>query len=1024
MPLELTHHLSLADFHVNCEKPHAYFIPFDSERKALSGDRHNSAYFKSLCGTWAFRYFPSTHDLDDDEYVSEDYEICDCGCFDEIEVPRNWQTELSRGYDVPNYTNVRYPYPVDPPHIPPENPCGLYLRDFYLSEDFSKRDVTLTFEGVDSGFYVYVNGTFVGYSSVSHGVSEFDVSALVKPGRNRIAVLCVKWSVSSYLEDQDMWRMSGIFREVYLLARGKDRIVDFYAKTALNEDFSKGNVSFEIEKKGRGKITGKLIAPDGSVVFSGEVKDKTTFSVDSPALWSDETPNLYTLILSMGDEVIVKKIGFKSLVIRGRVLYINGKKVKLRGVNRHDSHPVLGHATPYDHFLRDLLILKAHNVNTIRTSHYPPDPRFIELCDEMGFYIVDEADIETHGFVYVNCWRELSDSPDWTPLYLDRAVRLFERDKNAPCVLFWSLGNESGCGINQVEMAKYIRSRDKNALIHYEGAASHYILNNGYGGVMDAGHRATKEELYAVTDTESRMYPSLSEMEEYLKKGEKCYFLCEYCHAMGNGPGDFAAYWDLIDRYDNACGGCVWEFCDHSVAIEKNGKVGYTYGGDFDDHPNDGNFCVDGLVYPDRRPHVGLLEMKKIYQPYTAELVDFETGKIKIRSKRCFTSLSDLSLAYTVECDGKVVLSGKLGSLEIAPGRSRTYTLFNATDFSIPGEYTLNLRFLYNTAYPYAAQGEENGFYQFELFTLCEDEEKVEDALALCPLEYGEDERYAEICCGETCYRFDKVLGTIDSIVHEGKTMLSEPMSLTVWRAPTDNDQYDRIKWEDMGFDKFVATVYGAGLAERTEDHITMYADLALGAPARAQGLKIKATYVFTRDGACSLEYSVKRGAGVGSLFLPRFGARFVMPEGNERVEYFGYGPYESYADKHLSSRLSKFKTTASDNFEHYVMPQENSSHYGTRNAFVGNLFGHGLFFENLYDGETFSFNASHFRAETLTAAKHDYELVPEKETVVYVDMRMSGVGSHSCGPELAKEFRVDEEEFSGSFKIVPKILH
>lgn len=1015
------YHLSLTDFHVNCEKPRTYFIPFENRKKALVDTREKSAYFKTLCGQWSFKYFPSIADIDDEDYTAEDYEPCDCGCFDEIDVPRNWQTLLGRGYDVPNYTNIRYPYPVDPPHIPPENPCGLYLRDFYLTEDFAARAVFLNFEGVDSGFYVYVNGQFVGYSSVSHGVSEFNIASLVRSGRNRIAVLCTKWSVSSYLEDQDMWRFSGIFREVYLLARSKERVIDFYAKTDVSDDLSTGTLTAELTKTASAAVSYELIDPDKSVIAAGEFSDGLSLSIEKPLLWSDERPALYTLILTCGDEVIAKKIGFKHLAIRDRVLYINGQKVKARGVNHHDSHPVLGHTSPYEHFLSDLYLLKAHNVNTIRTSHYPPDPRFIELCDELGFYVVDEADIETHGFAYLTKRGMLSDSLEWTTLYLDRAERLFERDKNSPCVIFWSLGNESGVGINQVRMAEYIRSRNSSALIHYEGANELYVekdFENCFTNVKNA----TKEQLCAISDMESYMYPHIeNDMMPYLEKGSKFYFLCEYCHAMGNGPGDLAAYWEQIYSHDNAFGGCIWEFCDHSVEIDVDGKRGYTYGGDFGDKPHDGNFCVDGLVYPDRTPHTGMLEMKKIYQPYTAELTDFETGEVKITSRRFFTPLSDLSLAWTVECDGKVLLSGKVGSLNIAPGESETYRLFDAFAFSEIGEYTLTLRFLYNTAYPYAAQGEENGFYQFELFNLCEDPDE-DEALPMSgyPLEYGEDDRYIEICCGETCYRFDKVMGTICDIIHEGKALLCEPMSLAVWRAPTDNDQYVRKAWEDLGIDSYRPTVYAAGLAERTEDHITLYCELALGTAGRAQGLFVKASYVFTRDGAVSLEYSVKRGSGLENTYLPRFGVRLVLPEDCENASYFGYGPMESYPDKHLAARLSLFKTTATDNFEHYIKPQENSSHFGTRFATVGNLLGHGLRFESLYEGGVFSFNTSHFRAETLTAAKHDYELVPEKNVIVSIDLRMSGIGSNSCGPELDKRYRVDEEEFIDGFKLVP----
>ena len=1013
------YHKSLCDFHVNCEKPRAYFVPFENEKKAVLSKRGESAYFKTLCGKWNFKYFDSVNDIDED-LTAEDYDICDCGCFDEIDVPRNWQTVLDAGYDVPNYTNIRYPFPYDPPHIPDDNPCGVYIRDFYLSEGFADRHVFLNFEGVDAGYYVYLNGQFVGYSSVSHSVSEFDVAGLAKEGRNRLVVIVLKWAASSYLEDQDMWRMSGIFREVYLLARSEDRICDFYARQSLSDDLSKAALELEIEKTGKGKVQYKLVSPDGNVCAEGKCADSCSVELECPMLWSDETPNLYTLILSYGDETVAKKIGFRKYEIRNRVVYINGKKVKARGVNRHDSHPILGHTTPYDHYLRDLYILKAHNVNTVRTSHYPSDARFIELCDVLGFYVVCEADLEAHGACYSDGGdrNEISDNPEWEKLYIDRAQRLFERDKNSPCIIFWSLGNEAGVGCNQCKMAEYIRSRDKNAIIHYEGAASVYIEAPCYGNHGVLPRNASFDRLNEISTVESRMYPEMGEFEEYLKKGKKAYFLCEYCHAMGNGPGDLAAYWEIIRKYDNCFGGCIWEFTDHSVQIDADGKKGYTYGGDFGDVPNDGNFCVDGLVYPDRRVHTGLLEAKKVYQPYFAELLDFETGEVKITSRRYFTSLSDLSLAWSVECDGKTVLGGNVPKLDIAPLRSRTLKLFNAYDLCDEGEYTLTLRFVYNSEHEWAKAGEENGFYQFELFNVCADDDWDECTVGQNRLECGEDERYIEICCGDTCYRFDKVKGTVCDIVHEGNSMIEEPLSFEIWRAPTDNDRNIKASWYNCGYDCINTKVYESGISEVCDDHITVFAKISLGAKAYTPVLWADVTYVFSNDGSCSVEVNAKKNPS--KPFLPKFGMRFIMPEGNERVEYFGYGPMESYVDKNLASRLSYFKTTATDNFEPYVRPQENSSHFGTRRAFVGNLFGHGIKFENLYDGDSFSFCASHFRAETLEKTPHDYELVPEKSTVVCIDMRMSGIGSNSCGPQLAEKYRVNDEKFFCSFKFTP----
>lgn len=1033
---ERKEHLSLDSFHVGCEAPRAYFIPYESERKALSGNRTASAYFKSLCGTWTFGYYNSFSEIDP-ACVEASFDPAGCadGRFAEINVPGCWQMKLDAGYDVPNYTNIRYPFPVDPPHIPNNTPCGVYLREFYLSEASAGRRVFLNFEGVSAGYYVYVNGTFIGYSSVSHSVSEFDVTSAVHAGKNRIAVICIKFTASSYLEDQDMWRLSGIFREVYLLFRADDRIVDFYARPELSDDLSKGilRLSLTRAKADGGKVGIKLLSPSGEVVAQcGDAGSEWTSEVPSPACWSDETPALYTLILSCGGEVIAKKIGFRRVEIKDRCILINGKKAKARGVNRHDTHPERGYASPYEMIRGDLLLLKAHNVNTIRTSHYPPDPRMIELCDELGIYLVDEADIEVHGMFWVQDWSALSDSPEWTAMYVDRAARLFERDKNAPSVIFWSLGNESGVGINQCAMANYIHGRNPQAITHYEGASESYLHEGNPACRKD--HRATLEEMAAISDVESRMYPALNDMEDKLKNGEKPYFLCEYCHAMGNGPGDLAAYWDLIRKYDTCFGGCIWEFCDHAVArkvdVEHDGKIeertAYLYGGDFGDTPNDGNFSVDGLVYSTRRPHTGLLEAKKIYQPYAAELTDFEEGVVKIVSRRFFTTLDDLVLSWTVECGGKPVACGTESLDEIGPCGEKEFHLFRAVDFAETGEYTLTLRFLYKNDTPYAKAGEENGFEQFELFTVCDDGEDEENAegAALCgaPLEYDEGARYLDIRCGDTAYRFDKSIGAVTEIVHNGKSLLSEPMTLEVWRAPTDNDKNVKASWCRAGYDCLNQNAYSAGLAECTDDHITVFADVVLAARALLPVIRAKITYVFANDGTLSVEIDAKKRQD--APFLPKFGLRCILPSDCARASYFGYGPTECYPDKRLAARLSLWKTTADDNFEPYVMPQENGSHVDTRYAFVGDEGGLGLLFERLYDDDTFSFNVSHYRSETLTRAAHSYELFPEDGTVVCIDFRMSGLGSNSCGPELAPEYRVNDEKIAAGVKITPKFLH
>ncbi len=1005
-------HKDIKVIHENNEPNRAYFIPFESEKNAKRGIRERSPYFKSLCGEWNFKFFKSEADIDED-LCDEDLGECGCGCFETINVPMNWQMALGKGYDVPNYTNINYPYPVDPPHIPDENPCAIYTRRFTVTEAMLERDIFINFEGVDSCYYLYINGQYVGYSTVSHCTSEFNITELVHEGENTVALLVFKWCSSSYLEDQDMWRFSGIFREVYLLMRAKNRITDVAIDTEVSDSYTKGKIRADISYFGKKGAKYALLF-GGKEIASGKCTDKLEINMDNCALWSAEAPNLYELYLTVGDEVILFKVGIREYKIEDGVMLVNGEAVKGLGVNRHDSHPTLGHATPFDHMKNDLYIMKRHNVNIIRTSHYPNDPRFTGLCDELGFYVVDEADLETHGCDHINTKEPngnirrgyLSMQPEWREAYVDRAARLYERDKNHACVIFWSLGNESGCGDNHRAMRDYIMSKNPKNIVHYQGAS----------------YQHWKGEYDDVSPVESTMYFSVDQIKDYIANHSgKPYFLCEYCHAMGNGPGDLKAYVDYIRSEKRFFGGCVWEFTDHSVEIDvpgKEGKKGFTYGGDFGDTPNDGNFCVDGLVYPDRRVHTGLLEMKKAYKPYAVELTDFECGEIKVTSLRDFTDLSDLDLLWSVECDGKEVLSGRETSLKIAPGKSKKWKLFDALTFEAEGEYFLNVRLVTNKNTEWASAGHEIALDQFDLFELSYEEEDARDERFDDKLSVAQDERYLEVFTNETGYLFDKQNGKIVTILHHGKEMLASPIDLNIWRAPTDNDRYVKNEWFKAGYNVTMTTLYGFEVVENSEDLVQISVDYALGAKYMTPIAKIKALYTFVSDGSCTVELGVKVRDDVP--YLPRFGLTFAMPEGNERMSYYGYGPYESYLDKNLASYVSLFKTTVTDNFEPYVRPQENSSHHACRRAAVGNLSGNGLKFEHVYEGEYFSFNAQHYSAKQLTETAHDYELTPSPETFVSIDFGMSGIGSNSCGPALEPALRFNLKEFSCAVKITP----
>jgi len=1002
MPLNIPdYHTTEQTLHVNCEAPRAYFIPYSCKPCALEDNRDASIYFKSLCGVWDFRFFKSVHDICD--FTAPDF--CRCG-MDKLPVPMNWQMALDKGYDVPNYTNVNYPIPVDPPHVPDENPCGLYIRDFTVPAAMADKEIYLNFEGVDSAFYVWINDVFAAYSQVSHLTSEINVTALVKPGVNTVKVLVLKWSDGTYLEDQDMWRMSGIFREVYLLYRDKTHVRDIFVKCDLNDAFDKADFRAELSLTGKASVNWEFLSPCGCTVASGcETIDGdgviTVPTIEAPKLWSDETPALYTLVLSCGSETIALPVGARRIEIRDKVIYINGRKVKAKGVNRHDSHHLLGHATPMDHMIRDLMIMKAHNVNMIRTSHYPNDPRFTGLCDKYGLYVCDETDIETHG---MHPWNGISDGPAWEKSYVDRAQRLVERDKNHPSVIFWSLGNESGLGRNHTAMTTWIKSRDTSRLVHYEGAHSGY--NNGE-------HKAD------TTDMESRMYPAASWCNEYCKdeKMTQPLFLCEYCHAMGNGPGDLAAYWDVIWANDPFFGGCVWEFTDHSVAIGDNkyANPGFTYGGDFGDFPNDGNFCVDGLVYPDRRVHTGLLEVKQIYMPLEVK-PGAMIGQYVLKNRRFFTCMCDLSLFWWIEVNGKSVLSGRIPGLDIAPQEEKEYTLFGAEQLdAYKGIVTINFSLRYNENKPWAPAGYELGIYQEEYCGKNLDVSFCTPA-PLYPVETREEKNAVVITCGDTVYTIDTVSGLVKSICDNGEELVTSPIEPAIWRAPTDNDRNVKHTWIANGLDRAAVKCYGCKLVSCDGTAAVVEAEFSMGCAPYLPVLRGKVTYTVTEQKGLTISYDAHWQKTL-DVSWPRFGVRLTMPEGAEQMRYFGYGPMESYSDKRHASRLGEFGTTVTDNYEPYVRPQENSSHVDCGWARVTTVAGHGFLFTA---EKRFMFNASHYTPEQLTATAHHYELVPNRETTVIIDYKQSGIGSNSCGPQLLKQYHFDETDFTFTMHIKP----
>ncbi len=1017
----LTFHKGLEVLHKNCIEPHAYFIPYQSEESAKTADRTQSDRFVSLCGEWNFRWFPSENEMGD--FLSAEF---DAEPWEKLTVPMSWQYKIDRPYDKPQYTNTRYPIPVDPPFVPSENPCGLYMRTLTVDADaLEKYDLRLHFEGVDSCFYLYINGAFVAYSQVSHMTSEIDVTKYLHAGENQLKVLVFKWCDGTYLEDQDKIRSSGIIREVYLLLRDKVHVEDLFVRVATEDPFANASISADVTLNGESDVAYRLLTPCGKELASGTEhltgNGVLKFDVENPLLWSDETPYLYELYLTVGGEVIRQAFGIKKYEVRGKVLYVNGKKVKAKGVNRHDSHPLLGSSTPLEHMINDLMILKRHNVNFIRTSHYPNDPRFPELCDKYGFYLCDETDIETHGMQHVGNWDELTNGDDWKESYLDRAKRMMERDKNHPCVLMWSVGNESGIGNNHFAMADYFHERFPGCIVHSEDFSRRLLAkpSHHYSLVADP-EKIGKFDIY------SRMYPNFNDILTNYLQNKNCkspLFLCEYSHAMGNGPGDLEGYWELIYKYDQFFGGCVWEMIDHSVDIGTPGHPKYIYGGDFGHRLNDGCFCVDGLVYPDRKPHTGLLELKQVLRPCRLENVDLKKGAFTVRSYRHFTSLSDLDLYWKIERNGETVKSGRIAELNVAPEKAHRYFLPEGATENLDGICYLTISYRKNTATEWSDVGYEIGTEQFRL----------EAEPAKVPAHTGtmlaknfslvEDGKKYTVTNGAVVTTLNRFTGMVESIVANGKELLATPIEPNIWRAPTDNDRVIRRSWEDLG--------YGAGIVdaktnctdckviENSATCISIESTFTHASVATTPILRGTLTYRFAPDADMVLVYDcdVNYRKVEDCRTLPRIGLKFAMPKGSEKLKYFGRGPVESYEDKRQASLVGLYSCDVSDHFEHYVRPQENMAHTETHWVKIADYADHGLTVLPADDTPSISFNCSHYSVEQVTNTKHDYELVPSDLTYVYIDYKQAGIGSGSCGPQLAEKYCLKPGHYRFAFR-------
>ncbi|OXM15465.1 glycoside hydrolase family 2 TIM barrel-domain containing protein [Paenibacillus herberti] len=990
--------------HVNRETPRTYYIPYNSIEAAQSGKRSTSEAYQTLNGSWKFRYHTSVEEVNYNFYENN----ADTSGWDDLIVPSCWQTN---GYDQMQYTNLNYPIPCDPPFVPDDNPAGLYTREFQVSGQWESKRKYIVFEGVNACFYVWVNGQFVGYSQGSRVPAEFEISSHIQNGTNRIAVMVLKWCDGTYLEDQDVWRYSGIFRDVYLLAREQSHIRDVFNKQFFTEDFGQATLRVELETSAHLDVTVELLDGDGrgisSAVAAVDHKGEIELQVEKPELWNAERPYLYRLIVKAGEETLLFPVGFRKIEIIDGVFKVNGKAIKLKGVNRHDSHPKLGQTVPIRHMIKDLNLMKRHNINTIRSSHYPNDSRFLELCNEYGFYVIDEADLESHGMgVAGKKWEDeyvhrLSNLPEWRSAFLDRAIRMVERDKNHPCIVMWSMGNESGYGENHILMAEWTKRRDSSIPVHYEGAAP-----------INLGNPNTE-----FIDVESRMYTSSEEIEAYAKdeNSTKPLFLCEYSHAMGTGPGDLKDYWDVIYNYPKLMGGCVWEWCDHGILTKTaDGTPYYAYGGDFGDTPNDGIFCLDGLVSPDRVPHTGLLELKQVMSPILLEPGDLASGGIRVTNRYDFISLSHVGLHWTIQQDGVPVAQGQAEFGAVSPHETATIHLpYELPETSI-GTYVLTLSCWQKEKTVWAEHGYEIAVAQMEL-PVQRIEEPAPALRRINPITAVQQGDLLQVDGHDFSYTFSLRRGMPTRISKNGVEMLQGSPSISIWRAPTDNDTKIRHDWRKVGYDRAFMKTYHCEWQQQDDSSISIKSRFSLGAVSKFTILRGEAIWSVDKFGAIDVVMDVQVESE--NPFLPRFGLCLTMPEGMEEVEYLGYGPHESYIDMRLNAKWGRYLQTVDEMYVPYIHPQEHGSRFGTEWAIVSNELGMGIKFSGK---EPISFSASHFTPKDLVEADHDYKLKKRKETIVHLDYKMSGVGSNSCGPDLLEPYRMDDKQFRFELRLQP----
>ena len=993
---------------INRMPARAHFLTFPSKEKALLNNNRYTHAFKNLNGIWKFMF------LDAPEYSPEGFFNSDFDVtkMDDITVPGNWQLQ---GYGKMHYSDLWYNFPINPPYVPTENPTGIYKRTFFVEESYRDKKIIIRFCGVDSAYHLWINGKEVGYSKVARNESEFDITDLIRVGEeNDVTVRVYQWSDGTYLEDQDMWWESGIFRDVELIGVPKDGINDYKVIADLDDEYKNGifkveaflrttkevNVTFELVDAGENTVfTKTVVAKEGKACIDEVIADVNH--------WTAETPYLYKLFMTVEDdgqivEVIPQNVGFRNIRLNGETFLVNGVAIKFKGVNRHDYSPQNGRVVSREEIEKDIILMKQFNINAIRTSHYPNSYYLYDLCDEYGMYLIAETDLECHGFELTGDYKWITDDSSWELAYVSRMTRMIERDKNHPAIIFWSLGNESAFGCNFRKMTDVAHEMDPTRLVHYEGD-------------FDVESADVYSTMYTWIENPKKPYL----MKDIIEKSKKPHIHCEYCHAMGNGPGNLKDYQDLVYAHDKLQGGFVWEWFDHGIeSFTESGEKYYRYGGDFGDDPSNKDFCIDGLIMPDRTPSPGLYEYKKVIEPITTTAVDIQKGIINLLSRYDFANLDRFNLVYKVMEDDVILQTGFMPVPSIEARANKDITLpydLSAIKVKPGAHYYVNISYQLREDTRYASSGHELATAQFEL-------PLYKEGIVVRPegiLNVEKEHTTLHVKGANFSLDFNLVNGNLMNIVRDGMQVLSKGPRLTLWRAPISNDMEIIDKLKKVYFLHLEHEVV-MNIDYHMEGNILkVEVDTINSTTNSAWHFKTKYVYTVCPSGdiLIDVEGTPSGRVDLAPDMLPRIGVSMHLDKSMEHVRYFGMGPGENYVDSKEAAQMGLYANTVDGLFTNYVIPQENGNHMGCKWVSMTNDRGMGLLASTEGD---FNFSASWYEDKDLDDAKHTCDLVKRDYIVFNVDYKQNALGTNSCGQWQLDKYRAKFEDFKLSFRLTP----